>query len=807
MELLTTALLVLIIVLIIMYKGSVEKGMDSLEAQLRELNNLLRQQQHARPAPPKSLPTIMEEEEAVPIFVKPPTEIKREDPKPEPPRPEIPKPESPRPAPPVVVERQKEVIEDSLSSIRKPVRQWEPAPRPQPEEPQPTFFERNPDLEKFIGENLVNKIGIAVLVLAIAFFVKYAIDNNWIGPVGRVGIGVLCGAILIGFAHRMRNSYKAFSSVLVGGGLAILYFTITLAYQDFHLFSQTISFAILIVITIFAVTLALLYDRQEVAVIALVGGFASPFMVSNGSNNYIALFTYLLLLNIGLLIIAYYKAWRVLNITAFVFTVAVFGAALTTLTAASYHIGFWYSMAFYLLFFVINIINNVRENKKFLAADFTILLANTALYFAAGLYLLTEMGVPQYRGLFSAGLGVINLGLSFILFRNRKVDTNILYLLIGITLTFVSVTGPVQLHGHYITIFWASETVLLYWLYQKSDIQLMKLTSLVVWMLMMISLVMDVLSVYGEYNTTLTIIANKGFITTVFSAISSYLLYLLVKRDPNPQIFGMGIVANLYRVVALVLLFLSGVFEINQQFSTAYPDSGLSILYLMLYVPVFISLLCFISSKIRSGAFNAAIAMALLACCVGVYLAFIPSLFDVLNDILEKHRVSAAHFTAHWIGALFIGVIFYQLIRLCRDNFEESMQATAAWILFAAIVLFLSLEFCMASELLFYSKTNSIDKIQTVYIKTALPVLWGVSSFILMWIGMNRKQRVLRIISLTLFTITLVKLFMFDINNIPVAGKIAAFFCLGVLLLIISFMYQKVKKIIADDDEKPKDDK
>ena len=109
------------------------------------------------------------------------------------------------------------------------------------------------------------------------------------------------------------------------------------------------------------------------------------------------------------------------------------------------------------------------------------------------------------------------------------------------------------------------------------------------------------------------------------------------------------------------------------------------------------------------------------------------------------------------------------------------------------------------SELVFYSRTNTIDVIQTVYIKTGLPVLWGILSFILMWMGMRKKQRTLRIISLSLFLITLIKLFMFDINNIPVAGKIAAFFCLGILLLIISFMYQKVKKIIVDDEAKPKE--
>ena len=86
--------------------------------------------------------------------------------------------------------------------------------------PPPTFFERHPDMEKFIGENLISKIGIAILVLAIGFFVKYAIDQNWIGPVARVAIGILCGGILTALAHRFRNTYRGFSSVLAGGGIA-----------------------------------------------------------------------------------------------------------------------------------------------------------------------------------------------------------------------------------------------------------------------------------------------------------------------------------------------------------------------------------------------------------------------------------------------------------------------------------------------------------------------------------------------------------------------------------------------------------
>ena len=361
------------------------------------------------------------------------------------------------------------------------------------------FFERYPDLEKFIGENLVSKIGIAILVLAIGFFVKYEIDNGKIGPVGRVAVGLLCGGILVGLAHRLRKNYTAFSSVLVGGGLAIFYFTIALAYHEYTLFGQSPAFIIMLVITAFAVILSMAYDRQELAVIALVGGFAAPFMVSNGNGNYQVLFSYLLILNTGLLVIAYNKAWRLLNLLAFLFTSLLFVIWLGTLSSQTennvYGGGFLFATAYYLLFFAINIAYTIREKKKFIASDFGILLANTCVYFGIGLWLLSEMGLVRYRGLFSAAMGVFNLAGAWFLLRKRTVDSNILYLLIGITLSFVSLTAPLQLHGHYITLFWASETVLLYWLSQRSGLQIIRWASLLVWAAMLFSLA-DGLDVY-----------------------------------------------------------------------------------------------------------------------------------------------------------------------------------------------------------------------------------------------------------------------------------------------------------------------
>jgi uncharacterized membrane protein len=716
------------------------------------------------------------------------------------------------PAPAPTPQQEKPLSAAETAAVKKPpapveIQETITAPQTNPvAPPKPSFVERHPDIEKFIGENLVNKIGIAILVLAIGFFVKYAIDNDWVGPAGRVGIGILCGGILVMLAHRMRNNYKAFSSVLVGGGLAVFYFTIALAYHQFHLFSQTVSFVIMVVITAFAVTLSLLYKRQELAVIALIGGFVTPFLVSNGSGNYKALFSYLLLLNTGLLVIAYNKAWRLLNILSFIFTILLFALWVLNLSGDTpidtYRNGFLFATAFYLLFFVINIANNIKENKRFIAPDFGILLLNTALYFAAGLYFIGQMKADQYRGLFSAAMGIFNLGASFLLFRNQKADKNILYLLIGLTLTFISLTAPMQLHGNYITLFWASEAVLLYWLFQRSGIKIIKLSAGIVWVAMLVSLIMDWMNIYDDRSAPLPVVFNKGFITTVYAAISCYCMFLLRKKEvPEKNTLFPGM--HTFRVIALVLLYASGALEINHQFMYAYPHTGISFQYLLLYSFAFILVFTFVSNAIPYLKATWQPTAVLLSICLVVYLFSVPNNFSLLQFLLEQ-PVYKQHFMAHWIAALLSGVVFFTLVQLARKHLPEAGGVSViSWLLCGWIVIFLSAEAYLIVNNIYYTDAASWIRVSDVFVKTGLPILWGLCSFAFMWLGMRHKFRPLRIISLTLFSITLIKLFAYDIRNIPIGGKIAAFFCLGVLLLVVSFMYQRLKRIIIEDEKKP----
>ena len=801
MEFFLLILLIVVLIVLFNFKSDTSSRLSNLENQLYDINRKLARPPAAQPTPTPEpiIPQPVAETPVAAAPVIPPYwesgfQVLEEP------------PTVPEPAIPAVAATEPVPLADPVV---------EPAPIPEtpkriippitPPPHKPGFFERNPDLEKFIGENLISKIGIGILVLAIAFFVKYAIDNNWIGPVGRVGVGLVCGGILVGLAHRLRKGYKAFSSVLVGGGLAVFYFTITLAHQRFHLFGDTatIAFIIMIVITAFAVAISLLYDRQELAVIAMIGGFASPFMVSNGSGQYHALFIYLIILNTGLLIMAYNKAWRILNLLAFIFTILIFGGWIGTLTidnGSPFRNGFVYATIFYGLFFAINIANNIKENRKFIAADFGILLANTSLYFAAGLYCFYAMHAGEYKGLFSACMGVFNLAATYILFRNKKVDANILYLLIGITLTFISLTAPLQLQGHYITLFWASEAVMLIWLYQKSKIAIMQVSALLIWVAMLISLTMDWSNVYGYGAGVVNIIINKGFITTVYAAIATFIIAFLLKKNTTQEVKSL-VPFRVFGVASLILLFIAGAMEIDFQFRHYYPDLDLSRLYLLLYSLSFGLVFLLTVNKIKAITVSKDLQFIIHCGCIIYYFISLPVTYNIQEAILLKQQYSI-HFTAHWLAAIITGIIIYRAITLLKANDNVKDSGMTTWVACVVVVLFLSVELYLLVNALFYNTANTLETLQRIYIKTILPILWGLCSFAFMWLGMKHKYKTLRIVSLTLFSITLAKLFLFDITNIPIAGKIAAFFCLGVLLLVVSFMYQRLKKIIADDEEK-----
>lgn len=690
----------------------------------------------------------------------------------------------------------------SAPSSHQPTR----APIPHVPKPKlPGFFERNPDLEKFIGENLANKIGIGVLVLGIGFFVKYAIDQNWINEIGRVFIGIFCGAILLGVAHKLRKTFVAFSSVLVGGGLAVLYLAIAIAFHDYHIFGQTVAFTIMVIITAFAVFLSIVYNRVELAILSMLGGFASPFMVSTGEGNYVVLFTYIFILDVGMLVLAYYKKWNLVNIVSYVFTVLLFGVWLVegfnSDTVGMVLGGLIFATLFYLVFFGMNIINNLKRKAAFERVDISLLLSNTFLYYGAGMALLDNSVGDDYKGLFTAALAIFNFVFAYTLHKSGRVDKNLVFLLIGLVLTFVSLTAPIQLEGNYITLFWSAEAVLLLWLSQKSGIRLMKLASIVITALMIVSLLMDWLQLYKGPGYELNIVFNKAFITSLFSIASlASTLYLLkhekLENSENVRLYKMALT-----VATALILYFANFLELQYQLFEHGFDYATQNVIIGSYNMFFLAGLLWITSRfsVPDDVRNAFAFLGVIAMLS--YLFFYHyQILSVRNDYVNDLGPALGFLFHYLFLILLLLVVGLSLTRIRRLNeFNQKTYNLYSWFYVFFFVFIASAELDHLVVITAYSPGGSMENILNQNQKIGYPILWGFTSFMLIALGLKKKLKHLRIISLSLFLVTLLKLFLVDIKGISEGGKIAAFISLGVLLLVVSFMYQRLKKLLLAD--------
>jgi uncharacterized membrane protein len=735
-------------------------------------------------------------------------------------------PELPPPVPPVF---KKEPLPEYKWRPAVPQKQEsspEPAPAPEPvlpsfetdtitSRPQPkeswwqAWMRNNPDLEKFIGENLVNKIGIAVLVLGVAFFVKYAIDKEWINEVGRVCIGLACGIGLTGLAHYLRNSYRSFSSVLAGGGIAIFYFTIAFAFHQYALISQTAAFLLMVGITGFAVLLALLYDKTELAVIAAVGGFLTPFLVSNGQGNYIVLFTYLVILNTGLLTLSYFKRWPLINILSLVFTeIIVAGWLVKTLLdqtpGVSYPLALMFMTVLYLLFLGMNTIYKIRQRRNFIAFDFSLLLLLTASYYAGGMLLLEQVQGGMYQGVFTLSAGVIDLLLAWYFFKRKAPDRNLLYLLIGLTLTFLSLAVPVQLEGKTITLFWSAEFVLLLWLFQRSGIVLFRYASLLVMLLTLGSLSMDWEDAtwINPYGLHLIFKDMKGIVTNLVVVASFGVYAWLLGKDEREKLFLYSLtneeVKKASIFASLLLLYVTCIYSINLYFRELQSYEVPNVYHRLITAVFVIALSTWLLRKPAARVYWGQLVLLLFAMLY--YLFSLPLIHSLRTNVVSG-EIAYAHLFMHWISSgLLLAILFRSIGIIRRQTIVFSQHYTfLAWGFSIFFVLFASIELQHIYVAIAYPAASQAA-LEEIYGKALLTIIWGSISFVLMWLGMKFKNKMIRIISLTLFSMALVKLFFADIQNVSEGGKIAAFILLGILLLTISFMYQKLKKIIITDE-------
>ncbi len=759
--------------------------------------------------------------------------------------PEIKKVEIPEVKTPEILKEEIPVIK--TETVISPVAQQQYIP-PTPPKPKADF-----NFEAFVGGKLITIIGIIILVIGLGIGVKYAIDNDMLGPLARIVLAYVAGGILLFIALKLKVNYKAFSAVLLSGGMASLYFTTFIAYSLYGMFGQIPAFAIMVVFTIFTVFAATVYNLQVIGIIGLVGAYAVPMLLSDGSGKIEIMFSYMVIVNIGILVLSFKKYWQVLNHMAFSFTWLIFAIWFINKYDDQVHttLSLSFAFLFFLVFYISNMSYKIMKQEKFGVMDVIRIVSNSFIFFGFGYATLDHPSSTDYNGVFHEGtdmyLGaftvvnaLVHFVFAYIVFKNKLLDRKLFYLLIALVLSFITIAVPVQLEGNWVTLFWAVEGLLLFSIGRYKVVPFYEWLGYIMILLGILSLMQDWTMTSDNYRYYPEIylfarpFANISLLTSmlVIGCVGG-MMYVNRKK---PVAFLEGQKFNVHTVLEYVLgtaLFLITYFTFNNELTLyyhamyerslikvpsqeAWADSGAimeirdySILKLKDVVVNIYNLLFFISftllvtyklkeHAVRWIAFG--LNMLVAVTCVSAMLDDLSALDYALHQESEYYVLNTSLDSIRYICYILFAVLLFLNYRLLKTDTYERFTIPKIYIgsiVHIFILVILSYELVHLQEVRtkeYYYQANN-----TVY-KLGFTALWGLYSFILIAVGMIKKNKIMRISAIALFGITLIKLMTFDTWDLSTGYKVIAYMLLGVILLVVAFLYQKFKGFIFGDD-------
>jgi uncharacterized membrane protein len=335
--------------------------------------------------------------------------------------------------------------------------------------PVPVRARSRTDLESRIGSHWLNRIGIAAVLIGVSYFLKYAFDNNWIGPAGRVTIGLLAGIAIVVWSERFRGrGYRIFSYSLKAVGIGILYLSLYAAFQISSLVPGSVAFVMMLAVTSAAAVMAWTQDAEILAAFALIGGFSTPLLLSTGQNREAALFSYVVILDLGALALVIVKPWRRLLVLSYAGTLLLYiGWYMSYYDRSQLRLTVGFATLFFAIFAVAPLLANQGKDQARLSdlIPLCLILVNGAGYFLQ-IYTMFEPVSAKDTAWFALALAAVYIFLSRqararagSLQAARTVDLLHLALAIG----FITVAIPIRLEAHWVTMGWFVEAAVLLW--------------------------------------------------------------------------------------------------------------------------------------------------------------------------------------------------------------------------------------------------------------------------------------------------------------------------------------------------------
>lgn len=676
--------------------------------------------------------------------------------------------------------------------------------------------------EKFIGENLINKIGIAVTFIGIVLGAEYAIEQKMISPLSRLIYGFLPGFGLLFFGLRLRKKYKNYSAVLVTFALAFMYFVNLALFKSYHLMPQISALILMIAFSAALVVVALFYQKQVIAHIGLVLAYAVPFLMGGGAEQLEILFGYIAFVNIGILVAAFNKSWKSLYYSSFLLTWLQF----LMWYVPNYRVGehfeltFIFLYIFFSIFYVTFLIYKIGRRTRIETLDTLFVLANSFIFFGVGYATLSDHIVGEkLLGIFTISMAVVHLILGAIVYWQKLQEKVLLYTLSGLVVVFTTAAIPIQFSGYMVTILCAADAMVFFWIGRVGKVTIYEKLSYAVMLIATASLVHDWTTVYDTYyfaspDTRIIPLVNINFLTSmlfiIFFGVINIINFKI--KFPSPTLEErsfLRIASFLMFIVFLSSFYYAFRIEIATFWDQIYTDSTMTLgpdgrpfpnyklntdlinyktVWIFNYSLFFLSIVTFVNILLVKSARFASFNLILNALAIFLYLTQGLYLLSELGDSLFVHLHSGDYLkdlinsnvryvSASLVAFLLVGSTIYMRESYIKTDFKPVFE-----VFFYTTILWIA-----SSELVYWLKiVATLDSY-----KLALSSLWIGYSFFLITIGILKKKKHLRIAAIVLFAITLTKLIVYDISNLDSITIVIAFISIGILLLITSYLYSK----------------
>ena len=636
----------------------------------------------------------------------------------------------------------------------------------------PAAFSQRRDLEARIGGSWFNRIGIIAIFLGVTFFLKYAVDNQWIGPAGRVLIGAAIGLTFLILGERLRKRYPSYAYGLTGGGIAVLYAAIWFASGNkYGLLSQPVAFALMAVVTATATLLAARYNALPIAVLGLIGGFLTPILLSTGVDNEAGLFTYIALLDLGVLALAYSKQWRSLNYLAFISTVLMFAAWMDQWYDSS---KLWTTILFLTVFFtlfaLLAVLYNVVNRRPTGWLDLAMVFANALLYFGTS-YSLLEVQYYGTLGAFALLVAAFYLGLGYFTYRRDSEDRLLVFTFLGLGFLFSVLAVPIQFDQHWVTMGWAIEGAVMTWIGLRARDKTSRYGALVVFAIGLSHWVLvDVqdfaYSAGNEFVPLLNRRALSGAVLVAALAAAAWFYKRYAEHtDERSNFAGLFTLGANALAVALLTIDANDYFEQRKAMTTGLDHlSSLGNTKALTLTALWTiygagALFAGITRKIKTLRF---LALLLLAGATAKVLIVDLSYYNSSLHALAFNQTFAAFVLL--IGALASAAWFYSK----ADDQEVEERGFALGVLIAASNVLAVIAFS-AEALGYYNRAKSlasgsdIARLENTK-QFALTAVWTIFGATALIVGIRRGSQAVRIASLMLLVLAMGKAITVDLQ-------------------------------------------